>query len=759
MILLSNPIEDIAKQLELLQHSDFIQDNPSMTEQLEHLQHRLADKSFKLVVVGEISSGKSTFLNALIAKDLLTHGSLETTATITEIENHAQQTTPCFDVYYNNNSKKTGQPYELLKEYTTTSSKEIQVAEEIQRVIIKSAVMDSEIPLRFVDTPGFNGTAEHHREKTIEEIQTAHACIYMIQVRGLSDSDRQTLLFLKKHQKNFLFVQNFIDELEVLEGETAEKKVAQQRSILEQDIFTEGDICYDIVGISAQKALVGRDEAIARYKSKDCNPEMRAALYEESNFTALLEKVQQLVTDNLYSQGKDIDTVAVGLELLSFWLDSAQSNLNILEEHWALSAEGKAQSNYQHIYEKVKESRENSEKKLLNFIASTLKDSRKYVKEASRQGISSLEDEVMKELEKIKTLSNLEDFADYQLNQQLQYGVIDLLKQCQTVANQCLMKVVQDASLRISEYAGQKVEDTSFPQLETIDFTLDPQKFNSSQNLEISRLKKELQNNSALQANKEQTIKNLASKEEEAKKLYDSNLKNINAKKQEQQNKLRQMGQEPSPQTTTRWVETRVSRGGFGLLDFCIGKKKVTKQVTETDDSNVRAWRKQVAELKSNYQRSIQELEGKDCRFLQRLEDLQQEKRSTTQDAERQERKVARLQKEIAVREESSKLEKEKARQEYFISMKKQLSRQISEYLESASNLTLEHGTGILEENQNTVEQFVLRRFQQSMKQRLDSLQLLMTEQSPDETLCSHKEDIKRITETISKMEEFLCQF
>lgn len=48
---------------------------------------QLEEKEFRITVVGEFSAGKSTFLNALIGKDILPHALTETTATVTYIRN------------------------------------------------------------------------------------------------------------------------------------------------------------------------------------------------------------------------------------------------------------------------------------------------------------------------------------------------------------------------------------------------------------------------------------------------------------------------------------------------------------------------------------------------------------------------------------------------------------------------------------------------------------------------------------------------
>lgn len=53
------------------------------TKEAEVFRERLNDDEIRIAVVGEFSSGKSTFINALIGKDILNHATKETTAVIT----------------------------------------------------------------------------------------------------------------------------------------------------------------------------------------------------------------------------------------------------------------------------------------------------------------------------------------------------------------------------------------------------------------------------------------------------------------------------------------------------------------------------------------------------------------------------------------------------------------------------------------------------------------------------------------------------
>lgn len=56
-------------------------------QKAERLLKQIDENELRVTIVGEFSSGKSTFLNALIGKDILPHASSETTATLTYIHN------------------------------------------------------------------------------------------------------------------------------------------------------------------------------------------------------------------------------------------------------------------------------------------------------------------------------------------------------------------------------------------------------------------------------------------------------------------------------------------------------------------------------------------------------------------------------------------------------------------------------------------------------------------------------------------------
>lgn len=78
---LENNIAFVVNVLQEVRNSEYVKNVDLFEHDFQKIIDRLLDDSFRLAVVGEFSSGKSTFLNALIGKDLLKHGAKETTAT------------------------------------------------------------------------------------------------------------------------------------------------------------------------------------------------------------------------------------------------------------------------------------------------------------------------------------------------------------------------------------------------------------------------------------------------------------------------------------------------------------------------------------------------------------------------------------------------------------------------------------------------------------------------------------------------------
>lgn len=115
-------LESIVRDLKEL---DAVKQDSFFSDTLNNIELTTAKKAFKIAVVGEFSTGKSTFINAMIGRDLLSHATQEVTATITNIHNvpRSDKRYRTCDVTCNDGSVIHLKDDRKLVEYTTTQSR------------------------------------------------------------------------------------------------------------------------------------------------------------------------------------------------------------------------------------------------------------------------------------------------------------------------------------------------------------------------------------------------------------------------------------------------------------------------------------------------------------------------------------------------------------------------------------------------------------------------------------------------------------
>ncbi len=269
----------------------FMKSFPSLTDEIQSIREELDSNEFRITVVGEFSSGKSTFLNAMIGKDILPHGVKETTATVTYIHNVAisdprinKAIVHFTDESHEDISLDIGKDRNALVDYVTTSDNKYNVVKDIQSVELYVHFTGTEEPIVLIDTPGMNGVAEGHREITLHEIRHSHASICLFHLRGIGKTDLEFIKELMKHQDTFFFVINAIDDINANE-ETYEERLAAFSNDIYQHVFSAKKMPENIFGVSALQALVSRDHEIPRlYQTDktDLTEEQRQQMFKES---------------------------------------------------------------------------------------------------------------------------------------------------------------------------------------------------------------------------------------------------------------------------------------------------------------------------------------------------------------------------------------------------------------------------------------------------------------------------------------------
>ncbi|PKG38332.1 dynamin family protein [Psychromonas sp. Urea-02u-13] len=209
--------------------SDFFTNNnlPEKADSFNKLFTQVKEGTFSIVVVGEFSAGKSTFLNALMGEEHLPALSTETTATVNFLKSKAlSPNNNEVEVLYNNN-EQSPLYYETadkktIESFVTTKST-LDVAEEIKQVnlFLDSKFLNDGVTL--VDSPGLNGLASGHQEITEKQIETSHASIMMFNAtRPGSKSEFELIGELQEKVDTIFYVLNRIDDIKLNEQSVEE---------------------------------------------------------------------------------------------------------------------------------------------------------------------------------------------------------------------------------------------------------------------------------------------------------------------------------------------------------------------------------------------------------------------------------------------------------------------------------------------------------------------------------------------------------
>lgn len=770
MIRSNQNINNAIKLIQKIIENKYIVENNLYHDIFEKIIERLEDKTFKLAVVGEFSSGKSTFLNALIGKDILKHGAQETTATITEIKNEKLKDDKIiFDVLYSNGAVEENIDIEKLKDYTTTSSTVHSVAENIDKVTIKNYFLDYEGELSVIDTPGLNGVADKHREKTEEQIKNSHACIYLMSVRGLGESDIRFLKYISEYQKNIIFIQNFIDELKELEGETPEGKIEEQKKIISKRLFDENsDVNYEIIGISAYQALISRDVEMS--EGKNLSQSEQEELYKKSNFDTVLNKILELMKKNEREKIQQKDALNVAIYHLKQLNDIYAVRNEFEKKEWKLTPEARKTKGYEKIIETLQQNKEKNLENVKNFIEANANDIRRKINRKIEEDLGKVEEEIVEILRnEANNVKNMEKYINEFLKSDIHHKVENVKIRNNNFLNVNFDNLLSDALLVVQDYTGITSQNSqnisSFNtkiKVEMRNFQKDEdniEKYKKDILLEKARLEQKKREKFIAKNNITEFVSQLNYTEQTKKQ----NIQNKN-------NKIINLGNKPNAETKYRKETYRKKRfddsGFFGIFGFLgnkfLGDEIVTSEVPYKDYSKQQEWERKRSEIEN-------EFTEKDSKLRTQINYLQSkcdEFRSSIQNIENLE---ARKQKEIQEMEKllnSKKIflqeAKEKATLEYIGKVIKDIKLQLNNYLFNQDNnikdIFIDNFEQLNNQNKTEVTRIVIDLYYISFDQRIGFLKNLLNDSSENNKTLKTDEIILEINQTINELEEIVCQ-
>ena len=576
----------------------FYSENGYTAEQkiIEDFIDMLEKEEFSIVIVGEFSVGKSTFLNALMGEKILPSYSDETTATVTFLrhKNKADNQQKGCVFYADGNSEDIDSiETDVISKYVSTRS-DIPVAATVNHLdlYLDSPFLDGNITL--VDTPGLNGTADGHREITEAQIMKSNVCLFMFSAdRPGGKSEFEFLSQIKTKANKIIFVLNKIDQIKTGENESCEK-VAENMLKNYGRIFPEATDMPEFWCISAYQALVARSSENLSYRGRtSLSAEDKRKLLSMSrmeefedglwNFITEGDKARNSLITPVSRAAKMIDETLKNLELESAIYDSAvddseaQQIINELTSKIE-ETEGKMDK----LKARINADTEQCVKNVLDFTLNKVRLFRGR-QLASLQTYQTTEELIELEKSLPSIINNGVSAATFELKEKL-------ISDISNAVGKYLPDVAESVRIFISEYEFNICPDCRYNQTEN-SFELGIEQYQDSVNQTISEI-------NVMQAELDelssQYIKALRFEKERERVHHDLML--LREEKQQYENGL----EKPK----VKRVYTTEEKTHFSLFNL-FRKKKITETTEYIDDTETRAWKKEVEMRLAEYSEQI----------------------------------------------------------------------------------------------------------------------------------------------------------
>ena len=306
---------------------------------LEKLRDNVSEGLFSIVLVGEFSAGKSTFLNAMMHKRILPSFTSETTATVNFLRHTDQAPDGAVGrVYFRDGRMEDLHDLErtTLERFVSTNGDDGDntVAETIDHVdlFLDSAFLKNGVML--VDSPGLNGMRAYHRENTEQQIKASHACIFMFRAdQPGSKTEFDTLHQLKDQSNNIFFVMNKIDAVRSSENQTVEGVIQNLRRTYQQQFPAERELP-KIWPVSAFAALVARDPEETEYLGNEVvtTQERRDELERFSCMEAFEERLWKYLTEGERSRDQLCGPVSAAVTQIVYGREYFDTQIKLLQD-------------------------------------------------------------------------------------------------------------------------------------------------------------------------------------------------------------------------------------------------------------------------------------------------------------------------------------------------------------------------------------------------------------------------------------------
>lgn len=409
---------------------------------------------FEIVVVGEFSTGKSTFINALLRKNVLPSRVTPTTATINYIRHIKEGDGEEKAIITFVDGRKTESPFDQLEEYVTEMSREHNVVEEISFVdlFVDSPYLEEGVVI--VDTPGLQALHPEHERITKDQIKRSSASILLFNME--QPGKRSEFMFLRDLSdsiERIFFVGNRMDG--VPEDEISDVINVLESSLKDNEYRPIQREQAKVFPVSALQALKGRDESVKTKLWNDWSSENLMITSRFSDFEQRLE-------DYIFNGEKTKDLMQSPYRALHYFYNQLQEKINQIELliSGEISIEA-LQEEKQRLAEEVelrKLQLQDQERNLKNLFQEVLYEHEKSFNERKDEVMRYMIDQV-KEVEFIDDLedevSNVMLHLNNDFQQLVDQGIIELSHQLEMK----MRRELDGFEIRIEEYSKDTIKN------------------------------------------------------------------------------------------------------------------------------------------------------------------------------------------------------------------------------------------------------------------------------------------------------------
>lgn len=559
-------------------------------ESFNKLFNQVKDGTFSIVVVGEFSAGKSTFLNALMGDYHLPAFSTETTATVNFLKSKALATDANeIEVLYNDNEQvptyfKTADK-ETIEAFVTTKSKQ-KVVDDIKQVnlYLDSPFLNDGVTL--VDSPGLNGVAAGHREITEKQIEASHASIMMFSAhRPGSKSEFEFIGELQEKVDTIFYVLNGIDAIKL--NEQSVEDVVDSIKTNFHKLYPDKPMP-EIWPIAALPALAARSGQPIDYRDQlSHSAEEKQSYLTLSRIAEFEERLLRFITQGEKAKQELLAPVNKVYALLTEYKTNIEHDIDALQQTHD-SDEVSQQLN--ELIEKIEQvEAEKSTQK--NGASGELKDLCRDLKEQMGARLYKLKAEHLNEFSGYEYIDDVIVNIGPKLSGRIQQDYEKIANQLLNEFSEQIKELAQDRFSQHIDQLGDEIDQwseksqikiTSSPTLDVDSFSVDVgideyQKIKAEQDKKITDLRQEIEDceDGSIKARK--AAMQLDKLEDEQKHLRQIHeMKTVN------------LGPRPGVSYHEKTTVEKQQRGGFlgAIGNFLIGDKDVEKrtQIKSTDE-------------------------------------------------------------------------------------------------------------------------------------------------------------------------------